>query len=479
MHSFRRKLLLNLLKLSDVCILIVAMLIASWLILITYHENKLTLALAEFLEMRIKIVNSIGFLGIMFLWHLLFNSFQLYRSRRIESGLGEWKDILKATTTGSALFMLAGFIFNISAFTPFFITVFWLSSIGLTMSFRGVLRYALKKVRLYDRNLRFVLIVGTNKRAFDFARMIEEKKELGYRLLGYIDKNMYLSNGDAKLLGTIEDFPTIVKNHVIDEVVITLPIKSHYEEIQKIVQKAEEHGIITRYLSQLFDTNITQSRAEVVEDFSFLTIASGTQESWPYLIKRAIDLILAPAIIVLTFPLMIFAAITIKVTSPGPIFFIQNRVGYNKRIFRLYKFRTMVAGAENLQTELKELNEMDGPVFKIRNDPRITKVGKWLRKWSIDEIPQLFNVLKGDISLVGPRPLAVQDYNGFNHDWQRRRFSVLPGITCTWQISGRNNVSFEDWMKMDMEYIDNWKLSNDLKILFKTIPAVIKGKGAT
>lgn len=475
MHTFRRKLLLNLLKLSDVCILIVAMLIASWLI--TYHENKLTLA--EFLEMRIKVVNFIGILSLIFLWHLVFQSFQLYRSRRIERIFWAWKDILKATTTGTALFVLGGLIFNISVFTPLFIGFFWLSSTGLTMSFRSVLRYALKKVRLYDRNLRFVLIVGTNKKAFDFARMIEEKKELGYRLLGYIDKNMYLSNGDAKLLGTIEDFPTIIKNHVIDEVVITLPVKSHYEEIQKIVQKAEEHGIITRYLSQLFDTKIAQSRAEGVENFSFLTIASGLQDSWQYLTKRAIDFVLATLLIIFTFPIMILAAVAIKLASPGPIFFIQDRVGYNKRVFRLYKFRTMIVDAGSLQTELEVLNEIDGPVFKIRNDPRITKVGRWLRKMSIDELPQLLNVIKGDMSLVGPRPLPVRDYSGFRQDWHRRRFSILPGITCTWQINGRNMISFEDWMKMDMEYIDNWKLSNDLKILFKTIPAVIKGKGAT
>ena len=168
----------------------------------------------------------------------------------------------------------------------------------------------------------------------------------------------------------------------------------------------------------------------------------------------------------------------IKLTSPGPVLFVQERVGLGKRSFRLYKFRTMMQGAEKKLAELEHLNEMSGPVFKIKNDPRITKIGHFLRKTSIDELPQLINVLKGDMSLVGPRPLPVRDYNGFEQDWQRRRFSVRPGITCLWQVNGRSNVSFDKWMKLDMEYIDNWSLLLDFKILILTIPAVFRGSGA-
>jgi lipopolysaccharide/colanic/teichoic acid biosynthesis glycosyltransferase len=160
------------------------------------------------------------------------------------------------------------------------------------------------------------------------------------------------------------------------------------------------------------------------------------------------------------------------------VFFIQERVGLNKRTFRLYKFRTMVADAEERQAEIEHLNEARGPVFKIRNDPRLTPVGKFLRKTSIDELPQLFNVLKGDMSLVGPRPLPVRDYQGFDQDWQRRRFSVRPGITCLWQINGRSSIPFEKWMELDLQYIDQWSLWMDFKILAKTIPVVLKGTGA-
>jgi lipopolysaccharide/colanic/teichoic acid biosynthesis glycosyltransferase len=177
-------------------------------------------------------------------------------------------------------------------------------------------------------------------------------------------------------------------------------------------------------------------------------------------------------------PLFVLVAVLIKLDSHGPALFAQSRVGLNKRRFPMYKFRTMVVNAEKLQAQLESRNEVSGPVFKIKDDPRITRVGRFLRKTSIDELPQLFNVLKGDMSLVGPRPLPVRDYEGFDQDWQRRRFSVRPGVTCLWQISGRSSIGFNDWMDLDMRYIDHWSLWLDVKILARTIPAVMKGSGA-
>ncbi|MBI5049581.1 MAG: sugar transferase [Nitrospirae bacterium] len=474
MLYFRRQLLLNLLKLSDICILFAAMFSAFWL---SVHQADYV-ALNKLLSLRIRVIDFIGFLSITILWHITFNNLQLYRSRRLDSGHDEWKDILKATSIGTAIITLVSFIIKNTLTTPQFVIFFWGLSTIFTLFFRKAMRYILKKVRIHGRNLRFVLIVGTNQRAYDYADMLEKKKELGYRVIGYLDENIHLPTEEVNLIGTIKDLPSILKNHIVDEVVITLPVKSYYEEIQKIVQKAEEQGIIIRHLSHIFDTKVAQPSTEQFGNFTVLTMTPSAQEGWRYMAKRAIDITLGSVLIIATSPLMAVAVIAIKLSSPGPVFFNQARVGYNKRIFNLFKFRTMVVGAEKLQGELEEQNEMDGPVFKIKDDPRIFKVGRWLRKWSIDELPQLFNVIKGDMSLVGPRPLPVRDYSGFRKDWQRRRFSVLPGITCTWQINGRNDISFEDWMKMDMEYIDNWKLSRDLKILFKTIPAVIKGKGA-
>ncbi|GBD95964.1 MAG TPA: sugar transferase [Nitrospirae bacterium] len=474
MLSFRRKLLLNLFKLSDICILIVALAVASMIVL----SPETWMTLGDFFSLQIKVIHIIGLFMMILFWHLIFHTFQLYCSRRLKSKVSEWKDILKATMTGTVILAIARHVFSIDIITPFFCLVFWLSSTVLTISFRSILRSVLARVRLYGRNLRFVLIVGTNQRAYDFANKLGEKMESGYRLIGYIDKNIYRPKEGMNLLGTIEDFSTVMKNNVIDEIVIALPIKSYYEEIQEIVQKAEEQGIVIRYLPQLFNTRVAESRAEIFEDVPILTMQSGHQNGWQYVTKRAIDLILASVLITLTLPLMVFAAIATKLTSPGPVLFIQERIGYNKRVFRFYKFRTMEAGAEKQQAQLEHLNEMDGPVFKIQNDPRITRVGKWLRKWSIDELPQLFNVIKGDMSLVGPRPLPLRDFNNFEKDWQHRRCSVLPGMTCTWQVNGRNKISFEDWITLDMAYIDNWKVTDDLKILCKTIPAVMKKKGA-
>jgi lipopolysaccharide/colanic/teichoic acid biosynthesis glycosyltransferase len=183
-------------------------------------------------------------------------------------------------------------------------------------------------------------------------------------------------------------------------------------------------------------------------------------------------------LLVLLSPLFLIVAILIKLDSRGAVFFVQERIGLSKRKFRMYKFRTMVDDAETIQATLEKLNEASGPVFKIKHDPRITRVGKVLRRASIDELPQLFNVLIGGMSLVGPRPLPVRDYQGLERNWHRRRFSVRPGITCLWQVNGRSSVHFEKWMELDMQYIDHWSLWLDLKILAKTMPAVLKGTGA-
>jgi exopolysaccharide biosynthesis polyprenyl glycosylphosphotransferase len=209
-----------------------------------------------------------------------------------------------------------------------------------------------------------------------------------------------------------------------------------------------------------------------------MTLHDESRGGWASLIKRASDFVISLTLLVALSPLLAIIAILIKLTSSGPVFFIQTRMGFGKRPFKIFKFRTMVQDAEKQMAKVEHLNETQGPTFKLKNDPRITPLGKFLRKTSLDEIPQLFNVLVGDMSLVGPRPLPLRDYEGFSEDWHRRRFSVKPGITCLWQIMGRSSIGFEEWMALDMRYIDQWSVWLDVKILFQTIPAVFRGSGA-
>jgi exopolysaccharide biosynthesis polyprenyl glycosylphosphotransferase len=345
-----------------------------------------------------------------------------------------------------------------------------------------MLRYTLEQIRIRGRNLRHVLIVGTNPMAIRFAQKIEKKPELGYRLIGFVDDEWdgtreFRETGYA-LASNFNDLPAFLRDRVVDEVVISLPMNSFYQEASRIVALCEEQGIRVRFLSNIFNVKRARLEIEQFEDDSVVTVYAGTMDGWPMLVKRILDFCLSLVLLIILAPLFFITAFLIKVTSPGRIFFMQERVGLGKRRFRLYKFRTMIPDAEQKLPQLEHLNEVTGPVFKIKNDPRITSIGRFLRRTSIDELPQLINVLRGDMSLVGPRPLPVRDHDGFDQDWQRRRFSVRPGITCLWQVNGRSNISFEKWMELDMQYIDQWSLWLDFKILCKTIPAVLRGSGA-
>jgi exopolysaccharide biosynthesis polyprenyl glycosylphosphotransferase len=223
---------------------------------------------------------------------------------------------------------------------------------------------------------------------------------------------------------------------------------------------------------------LAKAQLDSSDEIQVITLYSAPYRGSEVVAKRIMDLIFSTALLILFAPLFIVVAILIKWNTTGSVFFLQDRVGLNKRVFKIIKFRTMVENAEELLPSFEHLNEMNGATFKIRDDPRLTRVGGILRKNSIDELPQLINILKGDMSLVGPRPLPLRDYRGFDAEWQKRRFSVKPGLTCLWQINGRSNIDFSKWMELDMEYIDHWSLWLDCKILLKTIPAVIMGRGA-
>jgi exopolysaccharide biosynthesis polyprenyl glycosylphosphotransferase len=304
----------------------------------------------------------------------------------------------------------------------------------------------------------------------------------GYRLVGFVDNDWprieeFKATG-FRLACDYEGLADFLRHNVVDELAMFLPLRSFYERAAEIAKLTEHHGILLRFDTDIFDLKLAQTRTEVMDRASQIMANSSGIDVRQLLLKRMLDVVGSLALLILLAPLFLVVAVLIKLTSPGPVFFAQQRVGLNKRHFTMFKFRTMVSRAEAVQESLLHLNEMTGPVFKIRNDPRVTPLGRVLRRTSIDELPQLFNVLQGDMSLVGPRAMSVRDYQFFSEDWQRRRFSVPPGITCLWQIQGRNSIPFEQWMVLDMQYIDGWSLWLDLKILALTIPAVLRGSGA-
>ncbi len=478
MTRLRRQLLLKVFTLSDLAIMAVSFALAA------LAESHLTahISFGEFLSMRIKLQNIILFLGLLAIWHGVFSAVGLYRSKRLGARRDEVKDVLTATSIGTLVVIVAGELFRIHMITPIYLVGFWLTSSSITVAYRLLLRPLLAWVRIHGRNLRRILIVGTNERAVRFAQSIQNKPELGYELIGFVDddwpgRNDFRTTGYA-ILADCEHFPQLLREHVIDEVVLALPMKSCYMQASRIAAQSREQGILVHSLTNIFDLGAPHANVYDVDPDSAMTVSSHRSEGWPSVIKSVLDIVISTMTLILLAPLLVLTAIAIRWESKGSIVFSQERVGLNKRRFRMYKFRTMVAGAEGMQADLEAQNEADGPVFKIKNDPRITRVGRFLRKFSIDELPQLFNVLRGDMSLVGPRPLPVRDYNGFDQDRQRRRFSVRPGLTCLWQVNGRSKISFNHWMDLDIQYIDQWSLWLDLKILAKTIPAVLRGTGA-
>lgn len=421
-----------------------------------------------------------------------------------------------------------------------FLVYFAIILFVLCLSYRLLVYMLLEFGRKGVGNLRHVVLIGCNPRAARFARRVMTTTGYGYHIIGVFDDDVgraSVFNPPVPYMGAFSDVQEFLRSHPVDEVMLFLPIKSYYDEISRVVGMCRELAIDTSFPYGLFERDGPGIASDEMEGLSLeelrdlspgefaermgvppadadspdarlaqldvhagvgkhgdgavvdkdadsrrlltLTYGFSPPQDWRHFIKYAMDfLVSAILLLILAVPMLIVAA-AIKLTSPGPVIFVQQRIGFNRRRISFYKFRTMVQDAEMRIAELEHLNEMGGAAFKIANDPRVTRLGAFLRKTSIDELPQLFNVLKGDMSLVGPRPLSVRDYDRFYRDAHRRRFSVRPGITCIWQISGRNKLTFEQWMQLDLEYIDNWSLGGDIVILLKTLPAVLSRDGAT
>jgi exopolysaccharide biosynthesis polyprenyl glycosylphosphotransferase len=433
---------------------------------------------AAVLSMQLELYKFLALLVIAWISHLILTGFGLYGSKRFEVWYREPIDLLMAMAVVTAVAMASAWTAGFSMRAPSLVgALFFGLGYAAMLSFRIALRRLLKWIRRAGRNLNHVLIVGTNCRAHRAAGEIASRPELGCRLVGFVDRQWHepdLADGGHRLVSTFDTLRCFLRENVVDEVIICIPVKSLYDRAAQVVDACQEQGVSVRFMPDIF-----ADASNGFEDFSVVSSVLLNTQGPATSIKRASDVLIAAMLLTLFAPLLACVALLIKATSDGPVLFVQERVGLNKRRFRLYKFRTMTADAEGRRAELAHLNETAGPTFKIGNDPRVTGVGRILRRTSIDELPQLINVLFGDMSLVGPRPLPVLDYAGFSSDRHRKRLSVRPGITCLWQVQGRSAIPFERWMELDLKYVDQWSLWLDLKILILTIPAVIKAAGAS
>ena len=413
--------------------------------------------------------------------------FSLYHSQRTTSLLVETWEIFRVCVTGTLLLALVIYLFRLDQkllpndlISRLWILLFVAITFLLLAGRMILVRLTARWVRTHGYNYRTVLIAGTNETAKKIARTIEEHPYWGYRIVGFVSEKgeqLELSFSGHPHLGRIEEIPSIVEENVVDEVIFALD-RQDLHRLESLLLLLEEQGIRTRLALDLFPHAKARVQIGTFEELPLLTYSTTPTSELRLLGKRLMDIAISMVVLGLALPAMLSIAAVIKLVYGGTVLYRQTRCGLYGRRFTLIKFRTMVEDAEQQQTGLSHLNEMTGPVFKMKQDPRVTPLGRWLRRLSLDELPQLWNVLKGDMSLVGPRPPVPQEVSLYQR-WQRRRLSMRPGLTCLWQIQGRNDLDFDRWMELDLEYIDNWSPLLDIKILAKTIPVVLSGRGAS
>jgi exopolysaccharide biosynthesis polyprenyl glycosylphosphotransferase len=439
--------------------------------------------LADFFAVRVKVLNFAFVIGLALFWNLIFKFFGLHRTRQVGALSSDWWDITKAVSLGTIILSGLAPILDFDAVNREFVITFFVVALVGTITSRTVLRMLLGGITHSGRSLRNLVIVGCGPRGAEFGKKIRSRPDFGYLLLGYIDDieppEHPLHGGPEKTLGPLSRTREILESGDVDEVVITLPIGSHYQTISAIIAMCEELAVDVVVPSDFFKSRLVSVAVDDSRTWPALALRSQVPSAAGVFLKRVIDFLGSLVALAVLSPIFAIIAVAIKLNSPGPVFFCQDRVGLKRKIFKMHKFRTMHVGAEERISEFEDKNEVHGAAFKMINDPRTTSVGKTLRKLSLDELPQFLDVLKGNMSLVGPRPLPIRDVERFESGWQKRRFSVKPGLTCLWQINGRHEIDFEHWMELDLQYIDNWSLAMDFDILLKTVPAVLRGNGAS
>jgi exopolysaccharide biosynthesis polyprenyl glycosylphosphotransferase len=390
----------------------------------------------------------------------------------------------KAAFLGFLLTIASVYLLKLIYVSRTFVALYFLTILGLGTLLRHLVSIRFRKsVRegIHHRNL---ILVGSGPQAHEFIDSVASNPEVGFSIRGFFlpgeeevpeEKEELLKKG-ISFLGNVYEIPRFLEREVIDAVVIAEEPRN-VKSLEELFLVCEELGVELIMSLRIFPHINTPIYFERLSDLPLLHFATTPKAGLALFTKRLIDIAGSLFGLILLSPFLLLTALLIKVTSAGPVFFIQERMGLRGRRFRLFKFRTMIKDAEKKLEELRHLNEADGPVFKMKRDPRLTSIGTLLRKSSIDELPQLWNVLRGEMSLVGPRPPISAEVEKYDR-WQRRRLSMRPGLTCLWQISGRSELDFDTWMKLDLKYIENWSLTLDFIILLKTIPAVLSTRGA-
>lgn len=400
-----------------------------------------------------------------------------YNWTRMRSGTSVLLVVGKAFALSTLAVLSFAYVLRDQTFSRAIVATYLVLSMLGFLLVRLLVRDLMRILHAQGIGLQRAVIVGTGPAAQALGDLLQRRPYLGIEVAGHVSVP---DERDARvglaLWGSVEDLPELVDREVIDTVVfaISLDEAARYESV---IWKLEEVGTTVHLRGDAIGVLLSRTFIGDFEGMPILTLRSTPADPIALAIKRSVDVLGAAIGLTLLAPIFLLTALAVRLESRGPIFYHQERVGLSGRRFKMHKFRSMHVDAEARLAELMDKNEMTGPVFKMSNDPRITKIGRWIRKFSIDELPQLWNVFVGEMSLVGPRPPLPKEVLGYER-WQRRRLSMRPGITCLWQVSGRNDIDFETWMKLDMEYIDSWSLALDFKILFLTVPVVILAKGA-
>lgn len=422
------------------------------------------------------------FILLAILWNRIFTFAGMYKFRQSETWVKRLLMLAVACSLVVSTMLLGVYLMGITDIGGSFPFVFWFSTLAVFIFYRATLSVVIRIARIKRHNLQDVVIVGSNKRSISLSDDLG-KRELGINVIGFIDNEWdqedFCAEQTRPFLCSLDEFNEYISKSPVDEVFITLPIRSFYDEISRIIDICASQGIKSRLVTDLLDRpSHTRPEIELDSRACFLNYDVDTLSERQHDLKRLFDVIVSSVTLLVLSPVFLALALAVLLKDGRPVFFAQERLGLNKKLFKMFKFRTMVPDAERLQASLESLNEADGPAFKILEDPRITKTGKFLRQTSLDELPQFLNVFLGSMSLVGPRPLPVRDFELFYNDRHRLRFSTKPGITGLWQVSGRSEMEFEEWMALDRAYIDNWSFIIDLRIIIRTFTAVLSKKGA-